>query len=829
MRVADSTTFGNIIFYLQRAQVRQAELQQQLSSGKRISSPSDDPIAFGKAVDYHTLLATIDQRLRGVSAASGQLNQVDSSLQAATGTVLSRAQELAVAMTNSTNGPTERGDAAQELKGLIGQMLEVANQKVGDRSIFTGSTTRGRVTGTTIATPSAGAPVTITAASNDTLAVKVDGISSGTLSLTAGTYVSGNALAVEVQAKINADATLAAAGKAVSVSFQTDHLVIASNSYGALSAVTVVSGSARATIGLAGGTASTGANPFSLAVQTSAGSRNTGGAVVTPGQVTNASDLTANDYLVKFTSASAYNIYSGNSPVIGTAASANTGGGIVAQSVVNDPSRVTLDNYEVRFKNIYTVTTGTNDGIRFDPGSGAVTATLAAGAYTGVQLAAQIKTALEAVGGGKTYTVGFDEASGKFSVTNDIANAATLSLLFGNAASTAAALAGFNALDKAAITAGSSVTSDNDTTGSAGVTKQSNVYDTTAATNILDITTANNTLIVNDTAGGAGADTTISLTPGSYTGAQLAAELASKLNASRNSANTVAYTVSYGSVTARRLTINNPALNANSLILKFGATGSTASQILGSTPLTVTETVGAGATTLNSDAGNTLYQSGGAIDFDGLRVGIKDGGTAVRNGDVFAVSVSRALISSNLYTSGASIGFNGIQFSLAGSGGSAPAAGDLYRIINTYQYNGDAVDAKVEVADNLTTGTLLNGDKVFVGSNGGTDVFATLQSLTRALLSNSVDGIQVAHAAVAGATTQVLNALGSVGARANRLQGVTDGLTQSKTDLQALLSSVEDTDFAQAASDLAFQQLALQAASASASRALQTSLLNFLR
>ena len=829
MRVADSTSFGNIIFYLQRAQVRQAELQQQLSSGKRISTPSDDPIGFGKAVDYHTLLATIDQQQRGVSAVSGQLDQADSSLQTATGTVLARAQELAVSMTSSTNGPGERAAAAEELKGLIGQLLQVANQKVGDRSIFTGSTTRGRVTGTAIAVPSAGAPVTITAASNDTLVVKVDGISSGTVTLTAGTYASGDTLAAEIQARINADPTLVAAGKSVKANFQTDHLVIASNAYGASSTVTVVSGSARGSIGLAGGTVSTGADPFSLAVQTSAGSRNTGGAVVTPGQVTNASALTSNDYLVKFTSASAYKLYNVNSPVNAVGAAANSGGAIVSQSVVNDPSRVTLDNYEVRFKNVYTVTTGANDGIRFDPGSGPVTATLAAGSYTGVQLAAQIKSALEAVSGGKTYTVGFDEASGKFSLTNDSGNAATLSLLFGNAVSTATALAGFNASDKTGITAGSSVTSDVDTTGAVGVTKQTNVFDTTAGTNIFNITTTNNTLIVNDTAGGAGTDTTITLTPGSYTGAQLATELASKLNASRNSANTVAYTVSYGSVTARRLTINNPALNANSLILKFGATGSTASQLLGSTPLTVTETVGAGATTLNSDAGNTLYQSDGSIDFDGLRIGIKDGGTAVRNGDVFAVSGTPTLISSNLYTSGASIAFDGIQFSLSGSGGSAPATGDVYRIINTYQYNGDAVDGAVEVGNNLTMPTLLNGDKVFVGSNGGTDVFSALQSLTRALLSNNVDGIQAAHADVTNASTQVLNAQGTVGARSNRLQGVTDGLTQSKADLQALLSSVEDTDFAQAASDLVFQQLALQAASASASRVLQTSLLNFLK
>src|SRR5438094_1596960 len=716
MRVADATTFENIIFYLGRAQVRQAELQQQLASGKRITSPSDDPIGFGKAVNYQTLLATVDQRQRGVSTASSQLDQADSSLQTATGTVLARAQELAVAMTNSTNGPTERTAAAEELKGLIGQMLGVANQKIADRSIFTGSTTRGRVTGTTISAPSAGAPFTITAGSNDTLSVKVDGVSSGTLTLTAGAYTSADALAAEVHARINADATLIAAGKSVTVNVQTDHLVLISNSYGASSTVTVVSGSARGSVGLAGGAVSTGADPVSLAVQTSAGSRNTGGAVVTPGQVTNASALTSNDYLVKFTSASAYKLYNVNSPVNAVGAAANSGGAIVSQSVVNDPSRVTLDNYEVRFKNVYTVTTGANDGIRFDPGSGPVTATLAAGSYTGIQLTAQVKSALEAVSGGKTYTVGFDEASGKFSLTNDSGNAATLSLLFGKAVSTATALAGFNASDKTGITAGSSVTSDVDTTGAVGVTKQTNVFDTTAGTNIFNITTTNNTLIVNDTAGGAGTDTIITLTPGSYTGAQLATELASKLNASRNSANTVAYTVSYGSVTARRLTINNPALNANSLILKFGAAGSTASQILGSTPLTVTETVGAGATTLNSDAGNTLYQSEGPLDFDGLRIGIKDGGTAVRNGDVFTVNQNATLISSNLYTSGASIGFDGIQFSLTGTGGSAPATGDVYRVINTYQYNGDAVDGAVEVGNNLTTPTLLNGDKVFVGS-----------------------------------------------------------------------------------------------------------------
>ena len=139
MRVADATTFENIIFYLGRAQVRQAELQQQLASGKRITSPSDDPIGFGKAVNYQTLLATVDQRQRGVSTASSQLDQADSSLQTATGTVLARAQELAVAMTNSTNGPTERtadradaGGGQSEDRGPL-DLHRLDHPRTGDR------------------------------------------------------------------------------------------------------------------------------------------------------------------------------------------------------------------------------------------------------------------------------------------------------------------------------------------------------------------------------------------------------------------------------------------------------------------------------------------------------------------------------------------------------------------------------------------------------------------------------------------------------------------------------------------------------------------------
>ncbi len=457
-----------------------------------------------------------------------------------------------------------------------------------------------------------------------------------------------------------------------------------------------------------------------------------GSAVISQGTVSNPNAATLNDYLVKFSSATTFDLYNVSTAVGVLPNTTNTGGVVRSDSGVLDSSRVTLDNYEIRVKNIYTVTTGSNDGIRFDPGTGPVTATLAAGAYTGAELATQVKTALEAVSGGATYTVGFNETTGKFSITNDVANGTALSLLYSNAASTSTSLLGSSGRDLSPIAAGGTVISDVDTTGLAGVSKQQAVYNTTLATNIFNITSANNTLIVNDDGGTT--DTTITLATGSYTGAQLATEVASKLNASRNAANTTPYTVAYGSVTAGRLTINNPAGNTNSLVLKFGNAGFTVAQLLGAGSATVTETVGASASTLNNDAGYAAYLSGANIDFDGLRVVLQDGTGSPRNGDVFGVAQARSVVLSNqTYVSGGAIEAEGLRFSLR-TGSAGPVSGDLFSIQTGIQYQGDDGLQTIEVGDGQTVKTNQPGNQTFSGP--AIDLFASVKNLTAALIGN---------------------------------------------------------------------------------------------
>lgn len=169
----------------------------------------------------------------------------------------------------SRGATTNQGAAAVNNSGVTANSLltfhdyEIRFSSATGYSIVnttTGATIRGNYTGTAITAPSGDAPLSIVTGVNDTLTVSVDGVTSGTITLAGAaspglSYTSGSALAQEVQAKINADGTLQAAGKTVTVTYDTttNRFVITSNNTTAASAVDVTGGTARASLGLTGG------------------------------------------------------------------------------------------------------------------------------------------------------------------------------------------------------------------------------------------------------------------------------------------------------------------------------------------------------------------------------------------------------------------------------------------------------------------------------------------------------------------------------------------------------------------------------------------------
>jgi flagellin-like hook-associated protein FlgL len=190
----------------------------------------------------------------------------------------------------------------------------------------------------------------LTNGSNDTLVVAVDGTTSGTIDLTAGTEsLTGAQLAARVQSRINADTALSNAGKSVTVTFEGDHLVIASNSNGSPSTVRVTGGLARPAVGFSGGSETTGGPPFALTSTVASAVGNTGGALAGQGRVVDENAATLDDYVIRFTSPTTYDVLNVTAPVTTSRGASNTGGAAVRDAGMVIAAQLTLHNYQIQF------------------------------------------------------------------------------------------------------------------------------------------------------------------------------------------------------------------------------------------------------------------------------------------------------------------------------------------------------------------------------------------------------------------------------------------------------------------------------------------------
>lgn len=344
MRVTEQQTFGLLVNNLQRSRARALEFQQQVSTGKKVRKPSDDPSAYNHIGADKVSIASIEQRLRNISFGRTRLDLSDKLLTSTTGTV-SRIQELAIQFRSDTNGLPERVIGSQEVRQLFGLVQQYANSELNGQGIFTGTSTHGRTTGLAIT-----APVTLTNGTSDTLVVSIDGTTSGTIDLTSATgSFTGAQLAAQVQSQINADSALAAANKQVTVTFDTDHLVIASDTHGMTSTVSITGGTARATLGLNGGSRTTGATPFAITATSSPASTNTGGATASQGTVFDENQVTLDDYMIRFSSATTYDVLDVTAPVTVTRGAANAGGALTVDAGIIAPKDLTLNNYAIQF------------------------------------------------------------------------------------------------------------------------------------------------------------------------------------------------------------------------------------------------------------------------------------------------------------------------------------------------------------------------------------------------------------------------------------------------------------------------------------------------
>lgn len=118
-----------------------ADLQEDLSSGRRINRASDDPVGFEKARRLERFNEELDQYERSVETAKNWNNVTQASLDQLSD-LYTEAYETAVQAANDTYDDDERAALAERLRGIKDTVVDELNTKVGDEFIFAGNNTQ---------------------------------------------------------------------------------------------------------------------------------------------------------------------------------------------------------------------------------------------------------------------------------------------------------------------------------------------------------------------------------------------------------------------------------------------------------------------------------------------------------------------------------------------------------------------------------------------------------------------------------------------------------------------------------------------------------------
>ncbi|MCP5286180.1 MAG: flagellar hook-associated protein FlgL [Burkholderiaceae bacterium] len=127
------STFSAYERGLNQLQMRQAELsslQEEMTSGKRVARPSDDPAAAARAERALAALSRTEADRRALDASRNAMAQAESALGDAS-ELMQRIREQTLAAGNPTFTDAERRSLAQDIRGLRDQLLAVANRGNG--------------------------------------------------------------------------------------------------------------------------------------------------------------------------------------------------------------------------------------------------------------------------------------------------------------------------------------------------------------------------------------------------------------------------------------------------------------------------------------------------------------------------------------------------------------------------------------------------------------------------------------------------------------------------------------------------------------------------
>jgi flagellar hook-associated protein 3 FlgL len=143
MRISDGVLISRNLVDLQRANAAVARAAQQVSTGRSILRPSDDPHGTERALRLRSELAATTRYLATADASLGWARATDDAL-GGINDVLQSARELVVQGGNDVMSQKDRNDLAAQIDQLIAQAKSQGNATYDGEYIFAGQLTSTR-------------------------------------------------------------------------------------------------------------------------------------------------------------------------------------------------------------------------------------------------------------------------------------------------------------------------------------------------------------------------------------------------------------------------------------------------------------------------------------------------------------------------------------------------------------------------------------------------------------------------------------------------------------------------------------------------------------
>jgi flagellin-like hook-associated protein FlgL len=822
MRVTDKSIFDQMTASLQTAISGINKDQEQISSGKKINLPSDDPVVYTDATLLGAQQSGNTQIARNLTSITSLGSMYESTFNSVND-LLSQAKQLALTYSDATMSPSDRQTGATAVENIIEQLVTLGNTKLNNTYIFGG-------------TKANQAPFELNPDYSVSYNVPLGArnpvnayVAQGTVDTTG---FSGQQLFYDNSKVLSANPSNSYTGNASSDTGYNAFVIDSQNNTLYLNGSPIVldNGIYRGSE-LAGDIQSKlGPGYFVTFDSTSrrfAIQNQTGKAVIFNWSNSGATAAATLGY-----SRLDSTVQDGGSDV----SDIKAGGGSVLVKITQNGSatgplqeraqyRYSLDGGQTWSANPIIANYGSVDTAAdfvVDSANNTIyengaPATLTAGTYTGAALATEIQTQLNAVQVGHTVT--YDPAAMTFTIKNGTGN--TINLNWSNAGATAASLLGFNAQDMG-LPDGNSTTSNVQAGLSMGAIMEVGYQ--------VDPTT--NQLVVNDGV----SDHTITLTPGPYDGTGLASQIQTQLNGTFGAGT---FAVSYDGA-ADKFTIQNTSGTAYTL--KWSSGSATAAKLLGFKASDTTIGAGASATSdFATDPRNTIYENGLPVTLDagtytgqGLAAEIQTKLGAGFQVSYDSTSSQFAIVnntgvpvtfnwSNNSTTLGAMLGFDNRDSTVA-NGGSDQSDFQTGMMINGTN-GGDSTNNRLKIAFG-PSGSLTTDDSFEIKD---LDIFGFLKNMKDSLEDNNTTGISSAIQDMDLGLDVVNKDITKVGMFNSKVATLTQQNSNKDYLYTTMTSSLTDADLAQLTTNLASLMNNYQALLYSMAKMQNLSIMDYLK